>query len=139
MVAQSVETGWRYEPLPSQRRFLADLKDPANLYLGYSGPIGSGKSYALIYHALFLAFINPGLPGLIGAPTYPMLRDATLRTVYEILDAENIRFDFAVSEYILTLPGAPFYGAEILFRSLDNFERLRGTNLAWFGIDELTY
>jgi hypothetical protein len=29
--------------------------------------------------------------------------------------------------------------SKILFRALDAFERLRGTNLAWFGIDELTY
>ena len=27
----------------------------------------------------------------------------------------------------------------MLFRSLDEYERLRGTNLAWFGIDEMTY
>jgi hypothetical protein len=26
-----------------------------------------------------------------------------------------------------------------LFRSLDEYERLRGTNLAWFGVDELSY
>jgi hypothetical protein len=30
-------------------------------------------------------------------------------------------------------------GSRILFRSVDEFERLRGTNLAWFGLDELTY
>jgi hypothetical protein len=30
-------------------------------------------------------------------------------------------------------------GSRILLRSVDEFERLRGTNLAWFGIDELTY
>jgi hypothetical protein len=29
--------------------------------------------------------------------------------------------------------------SKILFRPLDEFERLRGTNLAWFGLDELTY
>ncbi len=27
----------------------------------------------------------------------------------------------------------------IFFRSLDSFERIRGTTLAWFGVDELTY
>ena len=27
----------------------------------------------------------------------------------------------------------------VLFRSLDEYEHLRGTNLAWFGVDELTY
>jgi hypothetical protein len=30
-------------------------------------------------------------------------------------------------------------GSRILFRAVDEFERLRGTNLAWFGLDELTY
>jgi hypothetical protein len=30
-------------------------------------------------------------------------------------------------------------GSKILLRSVDEYERLRGTNLAWFGIDELTY
>jgi len=30
-------------------------------------------------------------------------------------------------------------GTTILLRSLDNPERLRGTNLAWFGLDELSY
>src|SRR3984957_1670687 len=30
-------------------------------------------------------------------------------------------------------------GSRILLRSVDEFERLRGTNLAWFGLDELTY
>ncbi len=30
-------------------------------------------------------------------------------------------------------------GSRILLRAIDEFERLRGTNLAWFGVDELTY
>ena len=30
-------------------------------------------------------------------------------------------------------------GSRILFRPVDEFERLRGTNLAWFGLDEMTY
>src|SRR5262249_26386492 len=29
--------------------------------------------------------------------------------------------------------------SKILFRVVDDFERLRGSNLAWFGLDELTY
>ena len=29
--------------------------------------------------------------------------------------------------------------SRIIFRPVDDFERLRGTNLAWFGLDELTY
>ena len=29
--------------------------------------------------------------------------------------------------------------SQILFRAVEEFERLRGSNLAWFGLDELTY
>src|SRR5581483_10291591 len=132
MASEAVEStgAWRYEPLPSQQRFHGDLIDPDLRYLGYSGPVGSGKSFALIYQALFLAAINQGLPGLLGAPTYPMLRDATLRTMFDVLLSEGIDYRHHKTENIIELPSAPFGGSEILCRSLDDFERLRGTNLA---------
>src|SRR4051812_39585933 len=62
---------WRYQALPSQLSFHRDLTTP---FKGYSGPIGSGKSYALVYEAILLSRINAGLLGFVGAPTYPMLR-----------------------------------------------------------------
>lgn len=68
-----------------------------------------------------------------------MLRDATQRTMFDVLSEEDIDYRYHKTENIIELPGPPFCGSEILFRSLDDFERLRGTNLAWFGIDELTY
>jgi len=80
--------------------------------------------------------VNAGLLGLIGAPTYPMLRDATQRTFFEILEWNQIPYDFHKQENLLTLRDM---GSEIIFRSLDSPDRLRGTNLAWFGVDETTY
>jgi hypothetical protein len=74
--------------------------------------------------------------GLIGAPTYPMLRDATQATLFEILDGNNIAHDHNKAENTLLLKDC---GSRMLFRAVDDFERLRGTNLAWFGLDELTY
>jgi phage terminase large subunit len=124
---------WAYDALPTQRRFHTDLR---TRYKGYSGPIGSGKSKALCYEGIFLAQLNPGRTGLIGAPTYPMLRDATQAAMFEILADEGLGYSFNKSENRLTMART---GSQILFRSLDDFERLRGTNLAWFGIDELTY
>jgi len=55
-----------YEPLPSQRRF----HDSPARFKGFSGPIGSGKSQALVQEALKLSYLNPGRTGLMGAPTY---------------------------------------------------------------------
>lgn len=127
-----VRRGIVYDALPSQKRFHASKA----VYKGFSGPIGSGKSQALCQEAIHLAFENPGRMGLIGAPTYPMLRDATQRSLFEILDATKIEYDFNKTENSLVLRDT---GSKILFRSLDEYERLRGTNLAWFAIDELTY
>ncbi len=121
-----------YQPLPSQSRFHSSKAR----FKGFSGPIGSGKSQALCHEALKLAYLNAGRLGLMGAPTYPMLRDATMTAFLEILGENGIPFDLNKAENVLTLKDT---GSRILFRSVDEFERLRGTNLAWFGIDELTY
>jgi len=107
-----------------------------SLFKGFSGPVGSGKSRALCYEALKLSYQNRGCTGVIGAPTYPMLRDSTLKTFRELLDINQVPYRFHKSEYALELLEPR---SQILFRSLENYERIRGTNLAWFGIDELTY
>jgi hypothetical protein len=90
----------------------------------------------LCQEAISLAYINEGRWGLIGAPTYPMLRDVTQTALFEALDNYKIPYAFNKSENLLTFTDN---GSRILFRSLDEYERLRGTNLAWFGVDELSY
>jgi len=79
---------------------------------------------------------NPGRVGIIGAATYPMLKDVTLRTMLEILEEKRIRFTYRKDDHVLTLLHNK---AIILFRSLDRPETLRGSTLAWIGVDELTY
>jgi phage terminase large subunit len=124
--------GIKYTPLPSQRKF----HDSKARFKGFSGPIGSGKSAALCQEAIRLSYWNPGRTGLIGAPTYPMLRDATLTALIETLSDNEIPFELNKAEMVLTMQHT---GSRILLRAVDEFERLRGTNLAWFGLDELTY
>ncbi len=121
-----------YEPLPSQARFHRSTAR----FKGFSGPIGSGKSQALCHEAIKLSYLNPGRMGMLGAPTYPMLRDATQTTLLEILSRNRIPHEFNKAENILTMRDT---GSRMLFRPVEEFDRLRGTNLAWFGLDELTY
>jgi hypothetical protein len=128
----TTERGIEYKPLPSQRKF----HDSAARFKGFSGPIGSGKSQALCQEAIKLAYLNPGRTGLIGAPTYPMLRDATQAALVEILERNKIPHEWNRSENFLVLRDT---WSRILFRAVEEFERLRGSNLAWFGVDELTY
>jgi hypothetical protein len=83
-----------------------------------------------------MSYLNAGRLGLVGAPTYPMLRDATQSTLFEILDRNRIPYDFNKAENVLTMRDTR---SKVAFRAVDEFDRLRGTNLAWFGVDELTY
>ena len=124
--------GIEYGPLPSQLRF----HECRSRFKGFSGPVGSGKSNALAQEAIRLAVVNAGLLGLVGAPTYPMLRDVTERAVLDVLEHNEIPHEFQKSERLLTLTEL---GSEIIFRTMEEPERLVGTNLAWFGVDELTY
>lgn len=83
-----------------------------------------------------MSYLNPGRTGLLGAPTYPMLRDATQAALLEILDRNKIPHEFNRAENFLVMGDTR---SRILFRAVEEFERLRGSNLAWFGLDELTY
>jgi hypothetical protein len=65
-----------------------------------------------------------------------MLRDATQAALVEMLDRNRIPFDLNRAENFLVFRGTR---SRILFRAVEEFERLRGSNLAWFGVDELTY
>jgi Terminase large subunit, T4likevirus-type, N-terminal len=127
-----VDEGLVYDQLPSQRAF----HECTSRFKGFSGPIASGKSQALCQEAIRLTYDNPGRLGLIGAPTYPMLRDATQTTLFELLDSQSLPYTYNKAENTLTMKHT---GSRIIFRPVDDFERLRGTNLAWFGLDELTY
>src|SRR5450432_3347222 len=126
------EINIKYDRLPSQKRFHA----LSERFKGFSGPIGCGKSYTLCQEAIRLTYLNPGRLGLLGAPTYPMLRDATQAALLEILEGNEIRYDHNKAENTVVMKDT---GSKILFRPVDEFERLRGTNLAWFGLDELSY
>jgi hypothetical protein len=57
-------------------------------------------------------------------------------TFLDVLNGNGIPFDWNRSENTMVLADT---GSRILFRAIEDFERLRGTNLAWFGVDELTY
>src|SRR6185437_12304333 len=127
-------TTWRvsFDPLPSQRAFV----NCAARFKGFSGPVGAGKSMALCFAAFRLATKNPGCQGLLGAPTYRMMRDVTQVAFLRLLDESGVPYEFHKSENTIRIEEID---SEILLRSLDEPERLRGTNLAWFGIDELTF
>lgn len=133
-------------PLESQKKFHAS----AAKFKGFSGSVGSGKSFALAYEAIYLSWINKNCVGYVLAPTYTMLQDAAQQAVFNALQCEGIEYDFQGSSnrQVLTFkPGDPNFDStggertpsQIYFRTANNPDRLRGVNLAWFGLDEMTY
>lgn len=99
-------------------------------YRAFVGGRGAGKSFVGAYDLLRRAKPNR----LYGAyaPTYPMLRDAALRSFMEI--GESLRFIRSLNKSDMT--AVLGNGAEVLFRSLDDPERARGPNLSGAWIDE---
>lgn len=125
------EDPWR--PLPRQQKFLYQ-EQRHGLYVG---GIGSGKTMSGAYKAIFKAIAHPNGQGLIGAQTFPQLRDATMKTFFEVCPEALMKDGskqkaFNKSESILTMKN----GHEILFRQLDDESKLRSLNLVWFWIDE---
>lgn len=104
-------------------------------FTAFVAGIGSGKTVAGATKSLVHSAgdFGPTL-GMVVAPTYPMLRDATLRTLIDVLGGVPgpVLKNHHKSDGILTLHN----GSEILLRSADQPDRLRGPNLHWFWIDE---
>ena len=123
---------WLHELLASQSKF----QQLESRLKGFSGPVGSGKSAALCFESIRRAHINRGRQGMLAAPTFAMLRDASLIGLIRMLEDQEVEYDYKRSDGELSLLGPE---SLMLLRSLDEPERLRGTNLAWFGIDELSY
>src|ERR1700724_2355794 len=107
--------GIKYTALPSQQKF----HESEARFKGFSGPIGSGKSQALCQEAIKLSYLNPGRTGLIGAPTYPMLRDATVAALLESLVKNGIPHEVNRAENFLVMKETR---SKILFRAVEELE-----------------
>jgi hypothetical protein len=120
----------------------------------YIGGLGSGKTFANIARGLIKAqqpkrgFYGPR--GCFAAINYPVLKDVVLPQFFEMMDESDLLLDYQKQEKkALLVPfndeGEPdrtlvkkggLGASEVLFRSLDQPNWMRGLELAWFGIDE---
>lgn len=116
------------EYLPKQYTFMRNCDEAR--YCGYIGGFGSGKTHVLVQQSLRESCYPSR--GFIGAPTYRMLEDTTLKKFFDICPTSWIS-NFIKSKNIVYLRN----GTEIMFRSLERPERLSGLELDWFGLDEI--
>jgi len=113
--------------LPAQKEF---LEDESHRMLSYIGGFGSGKSWALAAKLIFLGLRNPGTTMMACEPTFVMVRQVLLPALDNAFDQWGIEYQFRASptpEYILMLPTGQ---VNILCMSAENYQRIRGQNLA---------
>ncbi|HEY5420152.1 MAG TPA: phage terminase large subunit [Marmoricola sp.] len=128
MIAEAPASGGRRLRLSDTQ---CDFVDDPHPFVLFVGGVGAGKTYAGAARALLRRFgvARPSL-GLVVSPSYPMLRDATWRTALDVWAPLVERV--VGNEMRLVLKT----GDEVIFRSADDPERLRGPNAAWAWIDE---
>lgn len=117
----------------AQERFVTS----PNRYAAFIGGIGSGKTFAGLARGLMLSQQPrpagvPGPRGLVGAVSFRVLKDVVLPEFFTMVEGTGLLAEYKLSEDRAILSN----GAEILFRSLDEANRLRGLQLSWFFIDE---
>jgi PBSX family phage terminase large subunit len=118
------------DPLPYQREYL----NYGETYHAIVTGIGAGKTTALIQRIALNAQVwNPGRTGVVVVPTVPSLRNVLIP---ELRKWGYLQIgEWYPSKNRWTLPN----GSTVIFESADNdrkIQRLRGPNIAWFGMDE---
>jgi hypothetical protein len=113
--------------LPAQQEF---LRDQEHRVIGYIGGFGSGKSFALAAKLIFLGMANPNQTLMACEPVFPMVRTVLIPALELAFEQWDIQFTFRASpqpEYVLELPTG---SVKVLCQSAENYQRIRGQNIA---------
>lgn len=127
-----MEVEFEYRPLPIHAGFHTSGAYERALF----GAFGSGKTYALCAEAIAWALEQPGIRGLITRKTVPELRDTTETVFFDILDdaiykaGEEKRAGGHVERFVFP------NGSEILFRSIDDWQKHKSLNVGFIAWDE---
>lgn len=129
---------------PKQHDILNHVLTGKLKYGLFCGGVGSGKTATGSHFALDRIGKNPETIGFIGANTYKQLDQSTLKAFFGFLNKYSVDYTFNkapkygyVSQFkkhdgIISFPN----GSQIITRSLDNYEDIRGIEIGWFWIDE---
>ena len=122
-------------PLPKQQDFLSAVLDPKGpKYVNYVGGIGSGKTLIGCITILCMAVSYPG-DYLVCRQFFPELKITTLKTFLEICPPELIA-EYRVADGIVKIKSTGGKVSNVIFRQLEEPDKLRSLNLSGFYIDE---
>lgn len=127
-----------YKLLSAQKEFMLIPHNYQRDIALYQGGYGSGKTFCGSLLGILIALKYDGITGLVGALTYPLVRDTTLKTYFEHLDDMGFRlgvhYEFKTSESKLTFKN----GSEILFRHMEEPNKLKSLNLGFIELEEMS-
>jgi phage terminase large subunit len=126
----------RRSPLPKQKQFLSALLsgDGGPKYVRYVGGIGSGKTLIGCIGMLHMAVLKSG-DYLIARQYMPELKDTTYKTFMEICPPELI-VESRIADMLVKIRTVGGGLSTIMFRGLEDADKLRSLNLNAFYIDE---
>jgi len=117
-----------YYPNPKQELFhVSNAK-----YRAFIGGIRSGKTFAGAQETFRVCDRYKGIKALVISPTYPILNESTLETLRRIIP-EDMIIDTNEQKHKWKLSN----GSEILYRSADDPDSIRGMEAGWLWADEL--
>lgn len=125
----------KFNLLPKQKLYVNSTKDTAI----YSGGVGAGKTISDVCVALKLCVENPGIDGLICAPTYGMLRDTIMREFGNHCPRALIK-----KQIYGPYPEVVFFterdgkNSTLRFRAFDDAGKPKGLTLGFLIADEVT-
>lgn len=113
------------------------VDDTYTRYIGLIAGYGSGKTYSFCMKAIHLASINVGHTGVLLEPIGNMISDVLVPMFEQCLNELGVAYTYKMSP----LPSFKLQfkrgTTTILMRSGENYRRLAGLNLAFFGVDEI--
>jgi hypothetical protein len=121
-----------YWTVPYQEDFHFSRASKVYLSTGYGG----GKTYSLIQKMFWLMNENYGLPGGLLVPTLKMYKRDVVPTIEQICDENKIRARHMKGESAWLFPDAKC--KLYVFHSQDDGASIKGPNLAWGIINEVT-
>lgn len=119
---------------PHQLQF---LQNNQARYLALCGGYGCGKTFSFCVKAIHMALTNAGCEGAILEPTIDMARRVLVPAMITLLDEYNIDYQYkkADKEFYIRCDDGSVSKIHVL--SGENYTRLVGLNLAWWGVDEI--
>jgi PBSX family phage terminase large subunit len=125
-----------YTLLPKQIEFMQIPHDNDLDVAVYQGGFGSGKTFCGSLLGLLLARKFPGCHGLVGAKEYELVKNTTMDSYFEHLDAmgyvRDVDYIYNKNDKKITLSN----GSTILFKGVDDPERFKSLNLHWIEVEE---